>query len=318
MGFPDTPVELSDGTLVCEDHGLQICHQCCCDYTFMNDNSEQSQISEVSSISSEEFPDRAIQIAEPANEILRGTAAKSVANAQASKYCEDCQLTWMTATPGSATTDEECPFHDSLGGARAEQRTFLVHVDGACSGNGKQNAVGGIGIYFGPSSSFNLSAPLTSFTTIKPHTSQKAELQAAASAMKIIRNGCIPARRQLLEGFLGRCPCHRECWAAALPFQVVIITDSAYLFDCITSHLLIWRWNSESRTYSNKKSGNVIKNSEHIRNIVEEVELLAERGVQILWKKVPRELNQEADRLAKTGAEMSSTSSGAIRLSTIS
>jgi ribonuclease HI len=77
----------------------------------------------------------------------------------------------------------------------------------------------------------------------------------------------------------------------------------------MTSHLLIWNWNSEARTYSNKKSGNIIKNSEYIRNIVEEVEKLAERGVQVLWKKVPRAMNQKADRLAKAGAVMASFAS---------
>jgi ribonuclease HI len=75
----------------------------------------------------------------------------------------------------------------------------------------------------------------------------------------------------------------------------------------MTSHLLIWRWDPDTRTYSNKKSGSIIVNSEHVRNIVEEVEKLAERGVQVLWKRVPRELNKNADRLAKAGAQMSST-----------
>lgn len=306
MGFPDTPVELPDGKLVCEDHGLQICHQCCCDYTFMDDDSQQSPISEVPSMSNEEFPDEVFRIAEPANKILKGTAAKSVANVQASKYCVDCQLTWMTARPGSAARYEECPHHDSLGGNHAEQRTLFVHVDGACPGNGKQNAAGGVGIYFGPSSSFNLSTPLADLMTLKPHTSQKAELEAATNALRIIRNDCMPARRELV-GNLPICFCHPKCWSATFSFQVVVVTDSAYLFDCMTSHLLIWRWDSKTRSYSNKKSGNIIKNSEHIRNIVEEVELLAERGVQVLWKKVPRALNWEADRLAKAGAEMSST-----------
>ena len=45
-------------------------------------------------------------------------------------------------------------------------------------------------------------------------------------------------------------------------------------------------------------------NSKHIRGAVEEVEKLAGSGVQVLWRKVPRELNEEADRLAKAGAKM--------------
>jgi ribonuclease HI len=193
----------------------------------------------------------------------------------------------------------------------------LIHIDGACPGNGTQTAFGGVGVYFGSSSSYNLNAPLIDSKTVKPLTSQKDELQAAASALKIIRNDCMPARHQLLKQFLRQCACHTECWAAGSPFQVVLVTDSAYLFDCITSHLLIWRWDSETRHYSNKKSGNIIKNSEYIRNIVEEVEMLAERGVQVLWKKVPRASNHEADRLAKAGAEMSRTSSVTTRRSSV-
>lgn len=243
MDSPESPVELPDDQSVSEDD-------------------------EASWTPSEEFLDRVLRIAEPANEVFGGTAARSNADLQASQYCEDCQLTWMTAPPGSAADSEHCAFHDSLGGIRAEQRTLFVHVDGACPGNGKHNAVGGVGVYFGPSSSFNLSVRLANFVVTKPHTNQQAELVAATSALSIIRNDCIPARRQLLKKSLGRCPCHKECWAAALPFQVVIVTDSAYLFDCITSYLLIWSWDSSSRKYTNKKSGNIIKNSEHIHNIV--------------------------------------------------
>jgi ribonuclease HI len=307
MGFPDSPVKLPDGKLVCEDHGLQICYQCCCDYTLLNDDLQQSQSMEEPSVSSEDYPDEVIRMVEPAAKVLQGAAARCVADAQTSKYCEDCRLTWMTAIPGSAAQNEawneECPHHDSLGGNRAEQRTLAVHVDGACPGNGTPSAIAGVGIYFGPSSLYNLSAPLTS-NIAKPPTSQKAELLAAIRALDIIHNGCMPARRLLIREVL-LCICHTECWARGFPFQAVIVTDSSYFFECMTSHLLIWRWDSKARTYSNKRSGNIIKNSEYIRNIVEEVEKLAERGVQVLWKKVSRAMNQQADRLAKAGAVMS-------------
>ncbi|KEQ93788.1 hypothetical protein AUEXF2481DRAFT_30869 [Aureobasidium subglaciale EXF-2481] len=43
MGLPDTPGELANGKLVCEDHGLQVCHDCLCDYTFMDDLSDQGK-----------------------------------------------------------------------------------------------------------------------------------------------------------------------------------------------------------------------------------------------------------------------------------
>jgi ribonuclease HI len=308
MDLPNSRVELLDGKVVCKIHGLKVCYQRCCDSTVLEDSPNQSQSIEDTLLSSEAYPDEILQIAEPAAKVLQGTAARSVADVQASKYCEDCHITWTVPTAGSTEAwDEECPHHDSLGGEHAEQRTLVVHVDGACPGNGTPSAIAGVGIYFGPSSLYNLSVPLVS-DTIKSPTSQKAELQAAITALRTIHDDCMPARRLLIEKVV-RCICHTECWARGFSFQVVIVTDSAYLFECMTSHLLIWRWNSETRTYSNKKGGNVIKNSEYIRNIVEEVEKLAERGVQVLWKKVPRAMNQKADRLARAGAVMASFAS---------
>jgi ribonuclease HI len=309
MGFPDSPVELPDGALVCEDHGLQICYQCCCDYTPLNDHLHQSERGGESFGPSEDYPDEILRMAEPTAKVLQGAAARSIANIQASKYCNDCHVTWMTTTPPGSEESwgAECPHHDSLDGEHVDKRTLIVHVDGACPGNGTENAVGGVCIYFGPSSPYNLSAPVSK--TARTSTSQQAELRAALYALKIIHDDCIPARRLLMEKAVRCIYCHTKCWAAGIPFQVVIVTDSAYLFECMTSHLLIWRWDPDTRTYSNKKSGNIIVNSEHVRNIVEEVEKLAERGVQVLWKKVPRGLNKNADRLAKVGAQMSSTSS---------
>ena len=32
---PDVPVELEDGTLVCQKHGFIICGKCICDYSFV-------------------------------------------------------------------------------------------------------------------------------------------------------------------------------------------------------------------------------------------------------------------------------------------
>ena len=38
-----SPVEMSDGTLRCRQHGLEIYGICCCDYTFMRDGSEEQE-----------------------------------------------------------------------------------------------------------------------------------------------------------------------------------------------------------------------------------------------------------------------------------
>ncbi|TIA39230.1 hypothetical protein D6C83_06402 [Aureobasidium pullulans] len=307
MGFPDTPVESANGKLVCQDHGLQICHQCCCDYTFIDDSSEQvSSDEEVpSSSSGEDRKSEVLSRAEPATQVLTGAAAKFIPSGQSSQYCEECSLTWMSVFPADVPMvfDELCPTHDSLPGTRADQRTIFVNIDGACPGNGTTHAVGGLGVSFGPSSIYNISE-LIHRNPRKPPTSQQAELKAAIRALEVIREKYLPNRRVTLSSAMNTCPCHEECWARGLPFRIVLVTDSAYLFDCMTSHLFIWRWDPKNRLYSNKKSGKVIMNSKHIRGVVEEIEKLAGSGVQVLWRKVPRELNEEADRLAKAGTKI--------------
>ena len=39
----EDPVEMPDGTLRCQRHGLEICGFCCCDYTFMRDILEEEK-----------------------------------------------------------------------------------------------------------------------------------------------------------------------------------------------------------------------------------------------------------------------------------
>jgi|SRR5258706_6330659 len=52
MSFvPDSPVEMSDGTLRCQRHGLEICGICCCDYTFMRDVLEEQEANSTTQVS---------------------------------------------------------------------------------------------------------------------------------------------------------------------------------------------------------------------------------------------------------------------------
>jgi RNase H len=60
--------------------------------------------------------------------------------------------------------------------------TIGLYIDGACPGNGHPSAKGGIGVYFGQDSPYNISAALPGPTP----TSQRAELLALAAALKQI------------------------------------------------------------------------------------------------------------------------------------
>ncbi|CAI6328627.1 unnamed protein product [Periconia digitata] len=57
-----------------------------------------------------------------------------------------------------------------------------VYTDGAAKGNGQVGAVGGIGIWFGPNDSRNISAPLVG----DRQTNQRAELTAIKRALEIV------------------------------------------------------------------------------------------------------------------------------------
>jgi len=103
-------------------------------------------------------------------------------------------------------------------GARYD--ALAVFVDGACTGNGTPLAKGGYGVYFGPNSPYNVSKPLKKDS---PQTSQRAELTAALVALYQI------------ERFVKQFDDTMK--------RFIIITDSAYLVNSLTSYVYKWRNN---------------------------------------------------------------------------
>ncbi|KAJ1844687.1 Ribonuclease H1, partial [Coemansia sp. RSA 2703] len=75
---------------------------------------------------------------------------------------------------GGSTRSSYAPAGTSSGG-----RT-TVYTDGAAQGNGRANARGGVGVYFGPNDSRNVSEPLSG----PRQTNQRAELTAIIRAME--------------------------------------------------------------------------------------------------------------------------------------
>ncbi|XP_068135205.1 ribonuclease H1-like [Hyperolius riggenbachi] len=59
------------------------------------------------------------------------------------------------------------------------ERSAVVYTDGCCSRNGRYGARGGIGVYWGPYSSYNTSERLEG-----RQTNQRAEIQAACTAIE--------------------------------------------------------------------------------------------------------------------------------------
>jgi ribonuclease HI len=84
---------------------------------------------------------------------------------------------------------------------------YYVYTDGACSNNGKKNAVAGIGIFFGINDDRNVSNKI-----IGKQTNNTAELSAIIQTYYIIENDIKNGKK------------------------VVIVSDSKYAINCISSY----------------------------------------------------------------------------------
>lgn len=84
---------------------------------------------------------------------------------------------------------------------------YYVYTDGACSNNGKNNAIAGIGIFFGINDTRNISKKIKG-----KQTNNTAELSAFIETFHIIKNDIENGKR------------------------IVIVSDSIYSIRCVTSY----------------------------------------------------------------------------------
>ena len=148
-----------------------------------------------------------------------------------------------------------------------------VYTDGACPNNGKSEAKAGVGVWWGDGHSLNYSRRVTG----DKQTNNVAEIQAA-----------IVAIRQAVK---------------AEKKKLVIHTDSQFLINCVTKWMQGWKkkgWKTAT--------GQAVKNQDDL--MVLDSLLAANRGLEIRWSHVKGHSgnrgNDEADRLAVEGANMSS------------
>ncbi|KAH7089451.1 ribonuclease H-like domain-containing protein [Paraphoma chrysanthemicola] len=106
-----------------------------------------------------------------------------------------------------------------------------VYTDGSSLGNGQLGAIGGVGVYFGPNDSRNISEPLRG----ERQTNQRAELTAVARALDHI-------------------PIDRA---------VLIHTDSNYSIKCLTEWFPKWEKNNWKSS-----SGKAVENKDLIEPII--------------------------------------------------
>lgn len=153
---------------------------------------------------------------------------------------------------------------------------WVVAVDGACRGNGTSNSIASYGVYFAPNSPFNEYGLLPVDT---PQTNQHAEIYAATKAMKKITEFIASDEAKNLR--------------LMADHKLIFMTDSAYLVDSISKHIYKWL-NNGFRNSKWKPVGNR-QAFESLHSLITDME---ETGMEIQFWLVPREKNQDADRLA--------------------
>jgi ribonuclease HI len=151
--------------------------------------------------------------------------------------------------------------------------TVGLYIDGACPGNGTPSAKGGIGVYFGPDSPYNISEKL-----LEPNpTSQRAELLAAAAACRQILH--VAMQKKGLELF-------------------IVVTDSAYLVDGLAKYVSKWKSNGWKTS-----KGHDVANRDLIEPLDKMLDDMSNTGIDVLFWKVDRSENVEADRLANMAVQ---------------
>jgi ribonuclease HI len=212
-------------------------------------------------------------------------------------YCGNCQLTWLVGRDGLDAATSHPSHHTLYHTYTGTSRSLIAFIDGACPSNGPDASKAAIGVYFGPQSTNNISQALV---TGRP-TNQLAEITAAVEAMRRVRIAIVPRRRILLGAASQQSS--RHAMQAARYIRLILATDSSYLVECVCQHMQKWFFDKPSGLYKNRRN-QVIANSEAFRELVDEVRLLSTVGVQVMWYKVPRNFNAEADALANAALRM--------------
>ncbi|KAI3571035.1 ribonuclease H-like domain-containing protein, partial [Fusarium oxysporum f. sp. albedinis] len=145
--------------------------------------------------------------------------------------------------------------------------SIFVLVDGVCKGNGQVSVKAAVRVFFGRRSPYNQSVLLT-----KPHvTNQIAELKAGILALK-----------QVKEFAFGDEPFH----------TIVTKADLDYLVKAMTEWALKWETNG-CKTAKRR----LVENAKLFQELPTLVGDLKASNFDVLFWRVPRRMNQEADKL---------------------
>ncbi|KAK0741956.1 hypothetical protein B0T21DRAFT_360446 [Apiosordaria backusii] len=159
----------------------------------------------------------------------------------------------------------------------SDPKKVLVYVDGACLGNGQtaSNPRAGWAVVYGPeqlvSGRLENEGP---FGGAQVATSNRAELRAAIAALRLCD------------------------WRADGFDNICIATDSSYVVDGATGWIKGWVRNG----WKTRTNGQA-KNKDLWELLLGEVERWSSRGLRVEFWKIGRQLNVEADAIAKKAAQ---------------
>ncbi|KAL1619035.1 hypothetical protein SLS54_006886 [Diplodia seriata] len=162
-----------------------------------------------------------------------------------------------------------CP---DCGAPAVHTDSVMIAVDGACRANGRPDATAACAVFFTSNSIYNETHIITADETYTP-TSQRTELMGGIKGLEAAKR-----LATTLDGELK---------------QVVIKTDSAYLFCGATEWIAKW----EAREWKNAKGGPVV-NQDLFRQLEVRIVELESMGVLVQFFQVPRTQNRQADAAA--------------------
>jgi ribonuclease HI len=284
---------LPDGQMVCGKHSRIPCGQCCVDFDdeifrqAPDEIEDDDRVFVLGTGVNRFVPQGDEQVLGPAKIIgIKRSEASQLPLVNFQRHvCTKCDLTWLVGEAGVHAAHSH-PSHHTLyhEWTNSTRRSLLVHVDGACADNGNANARAGVGFFFGPGSKYYVSQA-SDTSSSSGATNQKAELDALRQAMRVVRLQVIPERATLVKG-------NKDM----KHLRLILATDSSYAVECMCAY---WKnWTVSGSVLRNQR-GQVIANSNELFALQQEVEALSHVGVQVVYYHVPRELNPEADKLAK-------------------
>ncbi|KAI5925568.1 ribonuclease H-like domain-containing protein [Camillea tinctor] len=162
--------------------------------------------------------------------------------------------------------------HPRTGAIELDRFTVVLSTDGACRGNGTASARAAWGVYFGPGSRFNAGGLLDPSL---PQTSVRAEIEALAQALRIIR-------RHLSDDLEMQ--------------EIRIRTDSEFLVKAMSEWMAGWRASG-----GRNARGQPVKHYAVLKALHDQLDEMTygdDGGRDFRFWYVPREENREADALA--------------------